>query len=194
MLGIVLAAGRGRRMGGPKALLQMPNGLPLAWEHARLRSDCTTLLVVVRDDVATVLEKHRPPAIAAALVVSAQEDALGPAGSLRAAALAHPIADDDLVLVTPVDCMPVSLATVAKLHQAMPGHLAVKPRFGGRGGHPVLLRGALLQRYRKATPPLREVLRSLAPKQLCEVPVDDPAVACDVDTASDLGATPIFVR
>ena len=49
MLGIVLVAGRGRRMGGPKALLQMPNGLPLAWEHARLRSDCTTLLVVVRD-------------------------------------------------------------------------------------------------------------------------------------------------
>lgn len=192
---IVLAAGLGSRLGGPKALLAFgdPPGRPLAVAHAQARrADCDRVWIVVRAAVAEVLgplvsELEVPTE----LLVSTAPDEEGPAGSIataverwrrRGAAGAQ-----EPVLITPVDVVPAIEATVAALLRACTDDVdAVKPRSAGRGGHPVLVRWASLAGAPNAPPvPLRDVLRSLGPR--CrEVEIDDPRVLSDLDTTADV--------
>lgn len=187
----MLAAGRGARLGGPKALLAWPgpdgDQVPLAAAHAeqRLRSDSARVLVVTRAAVAAVLAGWLPPA--AELVCSEAPDELGPAGSIAAAVSGRTL--EGLVLITPVDAVPASAPTVSALlasFAADPECLAARPTHGGRGGHPVLLRAAALERYRVSDPPpLRDVMRSLGARR-CDVSVADSTVLSDLDTLEDL--------
>lgn len=199
---LVLAAGAGRRMGGPKALLlyREPSGaeLPLALAHARHRiaAESSRVVVVTRAEAAAVLRPHTPRGVL--LAVSEAPDELGPAGSLAAAMPS--LGSEPLVLVTPVDLTPARPALVRLLLDALLGAAApvdaVKPRHGGRGGHPVLVRRSALAPYDRAAsvlPPLREVLRSLGSRSLT-VEVDDPSVLVDWDTAAELGRLAEFFR
>lgn len=192
---VVLAAGRGRRLGGPKALLCWPLLpqkwiVPLAAAHVEARHESERVVVVTRADLADVLYEvarttFAPPG-KGRLVVSTADDALGPAGSLGAAVIAG--LPGDVVLVTPVDCPPASGKTVMALLDALegePGAIAAKPRFEGRGGHPVAIRAAALDRYRDPDPPpLRDHLRSLGDRVL-SVPVGDATVRIDIDEPAD---------
>ncbi|WP_437596652.1 nucleotidyltransferase family protein [Sorangium sp. So ce590] len=205
---IVLAAGAGKRLGGPKALLAWPAGAkggaerPLAIAHAeaRLAAESARVLVVVRTSVFHALLAHVRPGID--LVSWTAPDDLGPAGSLAVAA--PRIGDADAVVVTPVDVPPASAATVARLlarldagaSSATPP-LAVRPRHLGRGGHPVVLRAEALQRYLEPDPPpLRDHLRALGDRCVGEE-VDDPRVLHDlnipVDVIRVLGGPPRFL-
>ncbi|WP_437660271.1 NTP transferase domain-containing protein [Sorangium sp. So ce1182] len=205
---IVLAAGAGKRLGGPKALLAWPAATkggaerPLAIAHAeaRLEAESARVLVVVRSSVFHALLAHVRPGVD--LVSWTAPDDLGPAGSLAVAA--PRIGDADAVVVTPVDVPPASSATVARLlarldagaSSAAPP-LAVRPRHLGRGGHPVVLRAEALQRYLEADPPpLRDHLRALGNRCVDEE-VDDPGVLHDLNVPVDvirvLGGPPRFL-
>ncbi len=194
VVGVVLAAGRGARLGGPKALLAVssPSGdVPLALAHARAWSSLARVLIVTRADIARSLVAAAPE-LAAALVVSVAPDEEGPAGSLARAVME--LEGDELLLVTPVDCPPVAPEIPRALVAALvrdPHAWAAKPRFRGRGGHPVALRPELWRRYRSDRQPLRERLRA-HPERVLAVVVDDPAVCADIDTAAALGGTPRF--
>ena len=193
VVGVVLAAGRGRRLGGPKALLRWPAGdidVPLAVAHVRAWAFCKRVLVVTRADIADVLRAHAP-SLPAELVVSTALDALGPAGSLAAAA--HLVDDEALMLVTPVDCPPVRDDTVSALLAAMREDQvgAARPRCGDRRGHPVILRPSVWQRYRQATPPLRDVLHELK-RGVVEVEVSDEGVLRDIDRPGDIDGVATF--
>ncbi|WP_437808314.1 nucleotidyltransferase family protein [Sorangium sp. So ce1078] len=205
---IVLAAGAGKRLGGPKALLAWPAGAkggaerPLAIAHAeaRLAAESARVLVVVRTSVFHALLAHVRPGID--LVSWTAPDDLGPAGSLAVAA--PRIGDADAVVVTPVDVPPASAATVAELlarldagASAAAPPLAVRPRHLGRGGHPVVLRAEALQRYLEADPPpLRDHLRALGDRCVDEE-VADPGVLHDLNVPVDvirvLGGPPRFL-
>lgn len=205
---IVLAAGQGSRLGGPKALLGFGKPpLPLALAHVNaLAGRCHRIAVVTRADVARILSAHVPRDAPVALVTSTAAEAEGPAGSI-AAAIAE-LRDDALsgaegdepVLITPVDCLPVSATTFDTLLEALSVGLeirAVRPRHAGRGGHPVLIRRSELARYRRpAPPPLRDVLAALGSRCL-DVVVDDDRVVADLDTGVDVerwtGAPPSFI-
>jgi molybdenum cofactor cytidylyltransferase len=193
---VILAAGEGRRLGGPKALLAWPLMpqrwlVPLAVAHVEAHEG--RVLVVVREPVARALRHHAPLSFSAAkrLVISEAPDALGPAGSLAAAVAS--LSDADLspgerVLVTPVDTPPASVRVVSALFDAMarPGVRAARPVYDGRGGHPVVVEASLLRRYRQPDPPpLRDLLRALGPGRV-DVEVDDPQVVLDIDTPADL--------
>lgn len=207
---IILAAGSGKRLGGPKALLLWPAAksaepparagrreLPLAIVHAeaRLASESERVLVVARGPVVRALLGHVRPGLD--LLVSDMPDDLGPAGSIAFAA--KRLGDADIALITPVDTPPARPETTARLLAQLasrPDLLAVRPRAGGRSGHPVLVRAAALEPYRAPSPPvLRDYLRSLGPRCV-EVDVDDPAVRIDLNTPADvmglLGAPPRF--
>jgi molybdenum cofactor cytidylyltransferase len=192
---IVVGAGRGSRLGGPKALLcwaQLPQKwlLPLAAAHVEARAESQRVIVVVREPVETILRRVAAMSFArpgiGELVVSHAPDELGPAGSLAAAA-PHVTAEDEVLLVTPVDCPPARSDTVKRLLDglaAAPNALAAKLRYEGRGGHPVALRPAVLARYRQPSPPpLRDRLREV---EVVDVPVDDPMVTLDIDRPEDL--------
>jgi len=195
LVALVMAAGKGSRLGGPKALLRWPSAdgeVPLAVLHARtwLRRGCTRALIVTRVEVARVLRARVPDL---EVVISTAPDEWGPAGSLAAAAEHLAAAPAQRILVTPVDCPPVAAATVALLLAALERDavIAARPRFGNRGGHPVVARGALLEAYRafddSGPPPLRDRLRELG-AACWDVAVSDPGVAVDLDCPADLAA------
>jgi CTP:molybdopterin cytidylyltransferase MocA len=231
---IVLAAGRGARLGGPKALLAWPatmlpakapggretarapgkaggagkkpvkaapQDVPLAIAHAeqRLAAESARVLIVSRRAVINELLKYVRPGID--LLSSTAADDLGPAGSLQFAA--SRIGPTDVVLVTPVDTPPTKPETVAELLRRLgegdPAPLAVRPRYQGRTGHPVILRSEALARYRSADPPppLRDHLKDLG-AAVVDVDVSDPAVLLDLDTAGEvmkvLGTMPRFMN
>ncbi len=181
MLGIVLAAGAGGRMGGPKARLLI-GGETLASLHVRrLReAGCTDVVLVLRSD-------DRQPALGATIAISTAPD---PAGSLAVGLAALP---GDPVIVTPVDVLPARVDTIRALVRALSDEsiLAATPVHRGRGGHPVVIRRSAIA----IGEPLREILSALGDRR-AKIDVDDPAVATDLDTPEDVvaatGAPPRF--
>ena len=132
------------------------------------------------------MKKIPPMPVTRFMVVSEEEGALGPAGSLRAAAREG--FGEALVAVSPVDLDPAAWRCVPALAEALvfgPADVA-KPFHAGRRGHPVVVRAAVLAGYvRGDAAPLREVLRE-APWRAVEVAVDDAAVLGDFDTPEAL--------
>lgn len=145
-MGVVLAAGAGRRMGGPKALLRADDGRSWAARAARTLADggCDPVVVTVgagADDVARTL-----PAGVHVLTVPDWDRgpgagigaALGWATTLRDGGSAAP----DLLVLTLVDLPGVDAGLVADVVAAAagdpPGAL-VRAVDGDRPGHPVAL-------------------------------------------------------
>jgi CTP:molybdopterin cytidylyltransferase MocA len=137
--GLLLAAGAGRRMGRPKALVEV-DGVPLVTRAlAVLRAGgCAPLLVVVgaaADEVAAVVGD-------AASVATADDWATGMGASLRAglAALAAGPDGAQAAVVHLVDLPGVGAAAVARLGAAATGpDVLVRAAYDGVPGHPVLL-------------------------------------------------------
>lgn len=187
---IVLAAGKGARLGGPKALLRWaaggkPRPLAIAHAEARLAAESQRVLIVTRKPVVQVLLPFVVPGVD--LLVSSASDDLGPAGSIATAAAR--LGPADRALVIPVDTLPAKATTVASLLARLgtggAAPLAVRPRHGGRGGHPVALQGAALERYRQPNPPpLRDHLQALG-EACVDEEVDDPDVLVDFDTPAE---------
>jgi CTP:molybdopterin cytidylyltransferase MocA len=177
---LVLASGRGERMGGPKALLRWTDGAPIVVSHAKLGAGvCGRVVVVVRASVAGILRPLLPQAV---LVASSAPGPWGPAGSIAAAVRAGALAGIRWTLITPVDAIPASPSTVRMLLRgAAAGVDAVRPRFEGRGGHPVLVRSDVLVNAYLALrpPPLRDVLREVT---CADVAVADRGVVADLNT------------
>lgn len=212
VISIVLAAGRGARLGGAKALLlwpftssnapvrpftqraqkaEAPSELPLAIAHARTRlaSESERVLIVMRPQMLRALLPFVAPGIE--LLSSSAPDELGSAGSIAVAA--QNLQDAKAAFIVPVDTPPTAPSTTQKLLAALladtdepPKILAARPRFGGRAGHPVLLRAQALSAYRNtASPPiLRDHLRALGPA-CADIDTDDPMVLRNLNTPED---------
>lgn len=187
---LILAAGSGTRVGGSKARL-LVGGAPLVVLHARRAHEagCERVVAVVRaEDEPWILRAG----VAIDTVVSAAADA---AGSL---ALGVAVLRASSVLVTPVDVLPASVATIAALGRALDGPVvAATPEYAGKGGHPVLVRSSVLDPYRGAAvpPALRTVLERLGARR-AKVAVTDANVLADMNVPEDVvrwtGAAPAF--
>ncbi len=201
LLGLVLAAGAGRRMGVPKALLTDPAGTPRTVLAARAlqAAGCEETLVVlgasadeagrllagateVRDRVVTVVARGWEQGMGLSLRTGLEEllRRPGPAG----------------VLVTLVDLPDVGAPVHRRVaHEwqedgARPGAL-LRATYAGAPGHPVLLGRDHWQ------PLIAELVgdtgaqRYLARHTVREVSCDDLATGRDTDRPEDLAATPV---
>jgi molybdenum cofactor cytidylyltransferase len=188
---VVLAAGRGRRLGGvAKALLRRPDGVGfLAAIKACAGAAGVSDLVVV------AAEPHRAATAAEAarlglpVVVNPDPDR-GMASSVAVgfAAAVERWPEAQAALLWPVDHPSVDAATVTALLAEAGTGRAVVPVYAGRGGHPTVFGRALwpaLAACAGAPAGARSVLDAHR-DDIVRLEVTDPGVTADVDTRADL--------
>jgi CTP:molybdopterin cytidylyltransferase MocA len=178
-VGLVLAAGAGRRMGGPKALVTEPSGR--RWVDRAVEvltaGGCAPVVVVLGAAVTEVPGAH---------VVVAVDWSEGMGSSLRAGLRALPALAPDadravIVLVDQPDLSPASVARVAG-----PGVDAAVATYGGTRGHPVALHRRVWGEVAEAALGDSGAKAWLAahPDRVVEVPCDGLGSARDVDYPS----------
>jgi molybdenum cofactor cytidylyltransferase len=172
---LVLAAGAGRRFGGPKQLAEL-DGRPLV-EHALAAVAACERVVVVLG--ARAEEVRAGADLGAAEVVVCAGWADGMSASLRCGLAA--VADADEVVVALAD-QPFITAAVVERVRSTSGP-AVRAVYGGVPGHPVVLRRELLDRAGelRGDRGFRELLAGVP-----EVECGDLADPKDIDTREDL--------
>lgn len=133
---VVLAAGRGRRAGGSKALLRIGAATFLEQAAAVLaRPGVDSIVVVLGHEAERVRAESSLPKDAVVVVNEAYDD--GMLGSVVAGLDAADAAGAEAVLLHPVDHPLVAAATVDRVAEAIrAGALIAVPSFGGRRGHP----------------------------------------------------------
>jgi molybdenum cofactor cytidylyltransferase len=141
--GIILAAGEGRRFGGPKQLAQL-NGRPLI-EHAL----AAMLAVPAIDPILIVLGAHAERIQAEADLRGAESVvcenwADGQAASLQAGVAA--LGEVEAAVITLADQPFITPQVIAGVLDHRGRHLAVRATYDSRPGHPVLLERRLLDR------------------------------------------------
>lgn len=185
--GIVLAAGRSRRMGRPKPFLRLEGQSFLERAVAALREGGCGEVVVVAGD----------PADDAARRVAEEAGRLGARVAINAAAHSEQVdslraglrsisGDAEAAVVLPVDVPEASANLVAAVIGAFRRTRApiALPAVDGKHGHPVLFARAAWPELLEGDLPegARTVVHAHA-RELAEVPVD--ALAADVDTPDD---------
>ncbi|MGO4342518.1 NTP transferase domain-containing protein [Phycicoccus sp. Soil748] len=140
MAGLLLAAGGGRRMGRPKAMLDDPSGGSFVERGLQVlrESGCDPVVVVLGAGAAQV----RPLVTAADTVVEAADWAQGQSTSLRAGLEAVAAGPADAVVVLLVDLPDVGADVVRRVREATAGEGPAalgRAAYGGAPGHPVVL-------------------------------------------------------
>jgi molybdenum cofactor cytidylyltransferase len=186
---LVLAAGQGRRMGGPNKLLSTVNGKPLVRlaAEAAMKSKAASVTVVTghrKDDVKTALRDLKVK------FVHNPDYEEGLSTSLRAGLQGLP-SDIDGAIVLLADMPAVDAATIDTLIGAFnpeQGALLVVPTFAGKRGNPVLWSS----RYFPALMAVQgdtggRHLIGENPEAVAEVEIGE-TVALDIDTPEALAA------
>jgi len=171
--GLVLAAGEGRRFGGPKQLARI-GGRPLVEHALDAVGDLDRVVVVLG---ARAEEIRARADLRGAEVVVCEDWAEGMGASLRRGLAA--LAGADEVAVVLADQPFITRAVVARVRAAAGD--AARATYGGAPGHPVVLRAALLARAGE--------LRGDAGFRgfpMTEVECADLADPRDIDTQDDL--------
>lgn len=136
VVGLLLAAGAGRRFGGPKALARDDDGTSWLLRAVQALRPCSEVVVVLG------AEAERAAALLPMSVsrIRADDWAEGMGASLRAGLEALAPTDHDGAVVSLVDLPDVDAAVVARLVAASRGRddLA-RAAYDGVPGHPVLL-------------------------------------------------------
>ncbi len=187
-IGVLLAAGRSRRMGRPKLLLPWPapDG-----PRAVVAAAFDAIACVCREVVVVVPAGDE--ALAAAIVVALGDRRFRQAvpegdemiDSVRAGLLAARAIDHDAdVLLQPADHPDVAPGTLAALLAGRSDDdIAVIPEHDGRGGHPVIIPAGVFGDILSYDGPggVRRFWQD-HPDRCRRLQVDDPAVVHDVDT------------
>ena len=176
---VVLAAGYSRRLGRPKALVDINGKELVRWIYERLDSvGCRPVVVVVNAEIKSDVENLLPEAY---LVVNPNPDA-GRTGSLQLGieALAAVMdSDPERLVMAPVDRPGWNIEVL----QALLEHKGDSAPFhDGRKGHPVLLSSPAIQVVQKAEShlPLRDLV------MFKPVAVAAPWLNLNIDTENDV--------
>ncbi len=183
---VVLAAGRGRRAGGPKALLRIGGATFLERAFALLsgRPGVDRVVLVLGSEAPRVRAEAGIPD--AALVVVNEAWERGMLGSVVAGLDAAAADGADAVLLHPVDHPLVEEATVDRVVEALrAGARIAVPSFEGRRGHPGgFARGAWAAV--RAAPPSEGARAVLASHPEWIVHVEGgPGCVAGIDTVED---------
>jgi molybdenum cofactor cytidylyltransferase len=189
-IGVILAAGRGRRMGRTKQLIEVPTaGGPKPLVSAAYDAICT-----ICDEMVVVLGQEADSVTAALVDRRFHRAVSNPDApmfeSVRAGvAAARDIDSTATIVLQPgdhPDVAPETLVALADCSLQRPA-MAIIPEHGGRGGHPVLIPPPVAALLVQSDCPEGLGQFWTAHPQFCHrLPVNDPTVLRDIDTPSDL--------
>ena len=184
---IILAAGAGTRMGGPKALARHGDRtfLDVVLETTR-EVDGLRIAVVLSVHAEAVLESHD---LSSDLVIWNPSPEKGPISSIRAALAVPEVARAPAVLVHPVDHPRVRATTLRAIVNAFQREKApiVVPTFHGRGGHPTLFARSVHAEL--LAPGADQGARSVVrhdPARVARIEVPDPGILANLNRPEDL--------
>ncbi|MCW2799350.1 MAG: molybdopterin-guanine dinucleotide biosynthesis protein MobA [Aeromicrobium sp.] len=180
-VGLLLAAGAGRRMGMPKALVRGDDDIPWAVSASRtLRiGGCAEVVVVIGAESARVraVLAHEP-----VTVVEAADWAAGMGASLRAGLATLSSIETSAALIQLVDLPDVGADVVARfVDLAAPAALA-RAHYGDRPGHPVLIGRDHWEAVAEGITPDRGAQSFLTSRNVVNVDCSDLATGVDVDS------------
>ncbi|CCH33452.1 nucleotidyltransferase family protein [Actinosynnema sp. NPDC047251] len=181
--GLLLAAGAGRRFGGPKALVSRGGALWVESARSVLRdAGCAPVVVVLG---AAADEVRARAALDDAVVVENAAWATGMGSSLRVG-LAALDSSADAVVVLPVDTPGVTSRAVRRFVDLASPTALLRASYDGAPGHPVLLgraHWAAVAESATGDAGARDYLRTHG---AVSVPCEDLADGADVDRPEDL--------
>ena len=183
--GLILAAGESTRMGRDKALLPWKGKTFLAASIESLAPHTEMVIVVGGNNS----ESLKPIIYAAgAYLVVNPCPQLGQFSSLQTGLREILNHGRDAAFVTLVDRPPAQPETLVALRKRFldvcsSGWWAVVPQFNGRHGHAIVVGREMIEAFLKApaNSTARDVMHSM-PQVIDYLPVNDPAVAMDIDT------------
>lgn len=190
-IGVILAAGRGGRMGGKKQLTPWPTAtgpIPLvAAAYDAICSICDEMVVVLGHDADAVAMAlggrsfHKTDSDPHAPMFESIRAGLRVAQRINAAAT---------IVLQPGDHPEVATSTLAILTNSSLERPAqtIIPEYEGHGGHPILIPPKIAAMLVVAECPAGLGQFWADHPELCHrVPIDDPTVLRDIDTPADLG-------
>ena len=180
---IILAAGGGRRAGGPKALKAI-DGRPalILWAESYAQTLRGPVIAVVSPTVYSHLDAGAPQLDPPHLkmLINPTPETSGAADSLLIAL--NELPPNTPTFITPIDCPPVEPRTLELLWAALQeGAQAAIPTHANQEGHPILLSPSSCLAYRAAPTRLDHFLSNSISTQ--QVAVKDPAVLRNLNTA-----------
>lgn len=188
IVGVLLAAGLGRRFGGDKLVYRLPDGTPMAVAAAaNLRGACERVVAVVRPD-------HDPLAAlladAGCEIVFCPEADGGMGHSLAAAVRATADASGWIVALADMPFI-ASSSHHAIASCILTGASLAATQYQGRRGHPVGFSSVWYPELAAMTGDQggRAILENHR-QNLILCPVEDPGVVWDIDRPEDLRCPP----
>jgi CTP:molybdopterin cytidylyltransferase MocA len=182
--GLLLAAGAGRRFGGPKALVLHRGSLFVESAAETLRlAGCDPVVVVLG---AASDEVRARASLGAALVLDNPDWPTGMGSSLRVGLTAVAATAATAVVVLPVDTPGVTADAVRRLAALAEPDALARAAFHGEPGHPVLIgraHWAGVLETSAGDAGARDYLRA---HDVLAVPCEDVADGADVDRVQDL--------
>jgi molybdenum cofactor cytidylyltransferase len=188
IVGLLLAAGSGRRFGGDKLRAVLPDGRRVGEAAAlALRVGVDRAIAIVRPDAAPLAALLQTAGLETLVNPTAAD---GMAGSIRCGVAAS--ADAAGWLIALADMPWIAPATFAAVTGAVRnGSSIAAPFHRGRRGHPVGFQCRWAPELMALTGErgARELLARQA-DEIVAIQVDDPAILMDVDRPADLAAGP----
>jgi molybdenum cofactor cytidylyltransferase len=173
---VILAAGESRRMGRPKAFLPFRGSTFLSQIADVLSRRCSPVIAVFGFDASNLIARAEAAGVHA---IENPQYERGMLTSLQAGLRSLPESTDS-VLFTLVDHPAICAATIDALLES-PAPIAI-PRFGGKRGHPVLIRRPIIDEYlaEAVSSKARDVIDRHA-AEIDYIEVDDPGISDDID-------------
>jgi CTP:molybdopterin cytidylyltransferase MocA len=179
-IGLLLAAGAGRRMGRPKALVEGPDGVPWVVSAARTLAagGCEETVVVLGAEAeAAASALHGEPVI----IVEASDWEAGMGASLLAGLRAIEGSTARAALVHLVDLPDVGPSVVRRIAALSAPDILARANYGRGKGHPVLLGRDHWTPIANECAGDRGAREYLARHSVTEVDCSDLATGADID-------------